>query len=103
MDETKDAAEKTDEAYRQKQRADLKELTARLQLLEAKAEKASADVKMSYNQELRNLREKQKEASEKIEQLREATGEAWQEVKKGTEEAMADLKASLDNAASRLK
>jgi hypothetical protein len=101
-EEVEDMEEQKD-AYRQKREAELKELNARLALLESKAEKAEAEAKIGYNEQIFELKEKRDNLTHKIAELKEAGGEAWQDMKKGIEEAATDLKTALDVASTRFK
>jgi small-conductance mechanosensitive channel len=95
--------EETRDAYRQKCEAELKELDARLDLLESRAEKAEAEAKIGYSEQIYELREKRDNLKKSIAGLKEATGEAWTEMKQHVEEAVADLKTALDVAATRFE
>ena len=72
---------KIQNAYKEKLAAQLKEWDAQINLLEAKAGKLSADLKLKRAEEIVQLRARQNAASEKMKELEEATGEAWEEVK----------------------
>ncbi len=91
------------EAYKQKMEAQLKEWNAHINLLEAKAENAGADLKVKYASELNELKTKQQNASKKLEALGEASGEAWEKVKESADHVWDDLKASLARAQARFK
>ena len=95
--------EETKDAYRQKREAELKELNARLELLESKADKAKAELKIGFDEQIYELKEKRDNLKGKIDELKEASGEAWSDMTKGVEEAVTDLKTALDVAATRFK
>lgn len=54
------------EAYKQKMEAQLKEWSAQINLLEAKVENTSADLKVKYVTELSELKIKQQIAAKKL-------------------------------------
>lgn len=91
------------EAYKQKMAAQLKEWGAQIDLLEAKIENANADMKIKRAEELHELRAKQRAASEKMQELGKASGEAWEQVKMTADQIWEDLKAGIAAAHSRFK
>jgi hypothetical protein len=91
------------DAYKQKMAAQLKEWSAQINLLEAKMENAGADMKVKGVEELRALRAKQNAASEKLKELGKSSGEAWEHVKKTADKVWEDLKTGLAEAHSKFK
>lgn len=91
------------EAYKQKLAAQLKEWSAQIDLLEAKAENAGADIKVRHAQRLHELRAKQRAASEKMKELGKASGAAWEQVKVTADKIWDDLKAGVEDAHSKFK
>lgn len=91
------------DAYKQKMEAQLKEWGAQINLLEAKAENAGADMKVMRAKQLHELRAKQRAASEKMQELGKASGEAWEQVKETADKIWADLKSGIADAHSKFK
>ena len=91
------------DAYKQKMAAQLKEWGAQIDLLEAKAENAGADIKVKHAKSIRELRAKQRAASEKIQELGKASGAAWDQVKGTADKIWDDLKAGIADAHSKFK
>ena len=91
------------DAYKQKMAAQLKEWSAQIDLLEAKAENAGADLKVKRTKQLHELRAKQRAASEKIKELGKASGAAWEQVKVTADKIWDDLKAGVADAQSKFK
>lgn len=91
------------EAYKQKMAAQLKEWSAQIDLLEAKAENAGADMKVMRAKQLQELRAKQRAASEKMKELGKASGAAWEQVKTTADKIWDDLKAGVADAHSKFK
>ena len=91
------------DAYNQKMAAQLKEWSAQISLLEAKAENPGADMKIKRAEVLHELRAKQRAASEKMKQLEKASGEAWDQAKETADKIWADLKAGVADAHSKFK
>ncbi len=94
---------KIQNAYKEKLAAQLKEWDAQINLLEAKAGKLSADLKLKRAEEIVQLRARQNAASEKMKELEEATGEAWEEVKLTADIVWEELKAGVTAAQQKFK
>ncbi|MFA6016148.1 MAG: hypothetical protein WC742_13885 [Gallionellaceae bacterium] len=90
-------------AYKQKMSAQLKEWSAQLDLLEAKAQNVGADVEVKRAVELEELRAKVHSASEKLSDLEKASGEAWQEVKETADTVWEELKSGFATAHAKFK
>ncbi|MHB8919779.1 MAG: sll1863 family stress response protein [Halothiobacillus sp.] len=91
------------DAYKQKMAAQLKEWSAQIDLLEAKMENAGADMKVKRAKELHELRAKQRMASEKMKELEQASGEAWERIKGTVDKIWDDLKTGVAEAHSKFK
>lgn len=94
---------KTKNEYIEKLASELKEWSAQIDVLAAKTEKASADVKLKYVEELNDLRAKQHAATEKMKELKEAGGDSWDAVKETADKVWNDLGAGLTSAVSKFK
>jgi hypothetical protein len=90
-------------AFEEKFDAQLKEWSAEIALLKAKADKAKAEVKIEYYKTLETLQGKQDVARTKLKELRSAGDDAWEDVKAGAENVWTEIKAVFQNAASRFK
>lgn len=93
----------TKDAYRQKLDAQLKEWSAQISLLAAKAENASADVKLKYALELDEIKAKQREVVQKMKELELSSGEAWEKLKVTADKVLDDLKTGISQAMSKFK
>ena len=91
------------EAYLANREAELKEWDAKILQLEAKAEQAQAQLKIQYYEQLEALRTKQTSVREKLHELKQSSGAAWESVKIGLENAWHDLKGGLTSAAAKFK
>jgi predicted ATP-binding protein involved in virulence len=90
-------------AYEEKLEEQLKEWSAQIALLKAKADNAKADVKIEYYKTVDALQHKQNEAKAKLQELKTAGDEAWEDVKTGAEKAWAEVKTAYHDATSRFK
>jgi len=91
------------EAYKQKMAAQLQEWIAQINLLDAKAKSAEADMRVRGAKELIELRAKQHAASEKLKELGTASGEAWDQLKATTDKIWDDLKKGVAEAQAKFK
>jgi hypothetical protein len=91
------------EAYKQKMAAQLKEWSAQIDLLEAKAVNAGADMQVMRAKQLHELRAKQRAASEKMKELGKASGAAWEQVKTTADKIWDELKTGIADAHSKFK
>ena len=90
-------------AYKQKREAQLKEWGAQINLMEAKLENVSADMKVKGVEQIQALRAQQHNASEKMKELGKATDEAWEQVKTTADQIWDDLKSGVAEAHSKFK
>jgi hypothetical protein len=90
-------------AYEEKLDAQLKEWSAQIALLRAKADKAKAEVKVEYYKMIETLQGKQETARMKLEELRTAGDDRWEDYKTGGEETWAEIKAAFQEAVSKLE
>jgi DNA uptake protein ComE-like DNA-binding protein len=73
--------ETTKEDYQKKMEAQLKEWSARVDVLKAKAEKASATAKIELQEQIEKLKALEVSAREHLAKLQGATATAWNEVR----------------------
>jgi len=91
------------EEYIKKLDAQLREWSAKIDELNAKAEKAKGDIKAEYTRQLEALEALQESAAKRLAEMTEASGQAWEELRTGAEKAWHELKTSLDNAIAKFK
>jgi len=89
--------------YKEKMEAQLKEWSAQVNLLEAKIDNFTADMKIKRAEEIKALRAKQQATAEKMKELGKSTGEAWEQVRLTADKMWNDLKAGLTDAQSKFK
>jgi hypothetical protein len=90
-------------AYEENFDAQLKEWTAEIALLNAKADKAKAEAKIEYYKTIETLQGKQDTAKMKLQELRTAGDSAWEGIKTGAENVCTEVKAAFQSAASRFQ
>jgi chromosome segregation ATPase len=94
---------KTKDEYIEKLTSELKEWSAQIDILTARTEIASADLKLKYAEELEELRSKQHAAAEKLKELEDASGDAWKTVKETADKVWNDLRTGLADVTSKFK
>jgi multidrug resistance efflux pump len=90
-------------AYEEKFDAQLKEWSAQIALLKAKADTARAEAKIEYYKTIETLQGKQDAARTKLQELRAAGDDAWEDLKTGSEKVWADVKTAFQSSVSRFK
>lgn len=91
------------DAYRQKLSAQLKEWSAQINLLEAKAANAGADLRIKHLDVIGELHAKQHLAAVKMKELEHYSGDAWDQVKITAEKIWADLKTGVADAHAKFR
>lgn len=91
------------EEYIDKMANELKEWSAKIDELESKVSTAKADVKTTYEQRIRELKDKRDALSSKLHDLRDSSGEAWESFKAGVDNAWEDLKGAFSDAREKFK
>ena len=94
-------SEKRD-AFVQKMQAGLDELNAKIDVLEAKSEKASAEARVEYLKRVADAKAKRNEMSDKLTEAKRASGEAWEELRGGLQTSWDALSSSVKSAWEKL-
>lgn len=98
--ETYDAAKKytleQKQAYQKKLEEEVGELSRRIGDLKDKAQTLKGEALVALQSKMEDLKEKQKVAESKVQELRSASTQAWENVKAGAEKAFQDLKKAYD-------
>jgi uncharacterized coiled-coil DUF342 family protein len=94
---------KSREEYIDKLAAQLKEWSAKIDDLQSKAHVAKADAKTEYENQIRQLKIKRDAATQKLQELKGASNEAWDTLKAGAETAWADLEKAFAAAKEKFK
>jgi hypothetical protein len=71
--------------------------------LKAKARQADADARIAIEKQIEDLKAKQKTAQAKLDELRDASAEAWDQLKTGIEKAFQDLGDAFASAVEKFK
>jgi uncharacterized coiled-coil DUF342 family protein len=91
------------EAYVKKLQSKLDEWSAEIDKLKARADSADADVQLKYYKKIEELRTMQDVTNKKLDELKEASDDAWEDLKAGVESARDSLSSSIKSAASHFR
>ncbi|MGR9087890.1 MAG: hypothetical protein ACU841_12560 [Gammaproteobacteria bacterium] len=94
---------KTKDEYIESLASELKEWSANIDLLSAKMEKSAGMMKLKYVEDLNALHAIQIAAAEKIKELENSSGDAWETAKDTADKIWDDLRTGLASAASKFK
>jgi len=89
------------ETYEKKLEAKLEEWNADIDKLKAKVDSAEVDAQLEYYKQIEELRTKQEEVKNKLDELKEASDDAWEDLKAGIDSAWDSLSSSIKSAFSR--
>ena len=89
------------DAYIKKLHARLDEWSAEIDKLRAKADKAEAQSRIEFQNQIENLQHRRQEAEKKASEVREAGEGAWEDLKSGVQGAWDAMEQALKSARSR--
>jgi len=89
------------EAYQEKVETQLREWTAKINELKAKADGAKADAKIEMYKRIEVLRAKQEVAQAKFQELKQRGADKWEEIRTSLDKAMDDLKTTWKSTRSQ--
>jgi predicted phage tail protein len=81
----------------------LKDADARIKQLDAKAAKATGEVKAKSQEEIKELKAKRALVSQKLDEMGKATAASWDSVKNGFADAYKDMHEAYGKAVARLR
>jgi uncharacterized coiled-coil DUF342 family protein len=90
-------------AYKEKMAAQMNEWAAQIGLLEAKIENANASIKLKGKEEIKSLHEKHDALVEKMNELRQSSGDAWAQIKLTTDNIWGELKSGIASVQAKFK
>jgi len=95
------------DAYLHKLQARYDDIEQKTRALMDKAEYKAADLKRKsheqFNQDMEALIHQQKKVAKKLDELKTASGDAWQDLRSGTDQALDELSRAFDQAAANFK
>jgi len=98
-----EAVMKSKEEYIDELAGQLKGWAGKIDELKGKASLAKAEAKDEYEKKINELKAKQDAAATKLDELKNATGGAWEDLKSGAEGAWSELKQSVESAVNKFK
>jgi len=94
--------EKTMNAYQERIKAQIKGMKAKMSMLEAEAEKSSADMRIKYQKNLDDLKSRFKDIEMRLDRFSNSAEDAWDEIRIGLDKSMSELRDSLDKATQQI-
>jgi len=94
---------KTKDEYIESLALELKEWSAQIDRLTAKAEAAAEEAKLNYAEELTALRLKHQAATAKMQELQEESGDAWEVTKESADKIWDEFRIGLDKVVALFK
>ena len=91
------------DAYLKKLKYQLDEWSADIDRLEAKAKSAGQDVRIKYQNEIKDIRGKMNKAREKFEEIQSAGEDKWESLKDEAEEFWSRIKGAVEHAKAAIK
>ena len=91
------------EVYQGKIEAQFSEWGSAIDRLKARADKAAADTKQGYYDEIATLHAKQASMQAKLEEIKTSSDDAWGDLKKGLDRSLNQVEDSFTKAAARFK
>ena len=94
--------ETTIDAYKQKIEAEVKEMKAKMKLLEANAEKSGADMRMKFQKNQDDLESRFKDIEMRLDRFSNSAEDSWDEIRSGIDKSMDEIRATFKNATKHL-
>lgn len=91
------------EIYQEKMSAKLHEWQAKIDVLKARADQVGADQKLKYQEQIDNLRTKQRHMRAKLDELKAASESTWEEIKTRVDRAWEDLEGAVEKLTKKFK
>jgi hypothetical protein len=91
------------EIYRQKAQARFDQMNAQIQELLARFNETKAEAKLKINNQFEDLTNQQETVEQKMEQVKDAGEDAWEDMRSGLDTAMNELETSFNEAAHKLE
>ena len=91
------------EDYLARMNGQLKELETNIGALKSKLDKAEAGAATAYREQLETLHTKEDTFKKKLQELRGASDDVWEDMGAREDKAWRELEVALDNIVSRLK
>jgi uncharacterized coiled-coil DUF342 family protein len=91
------------EEYIEKMAAQLKEWSAKIAELETRVGTVKSDLNTEYGKRIHELKDERDKLARNIQEIREASGEAWTTLKVGLDKAWGEFTCALTGARDKFK
>lgn len=89
--------------YREKIQAQIKEWESMIEVLQERAEKATAAAKIEIKAAAEKLDSEKNDLQKRLTEMMSSGGEAWENFKEGIEKAVTEMKTAIDKAMRKFK
>jgi DNA repair exonuclease SbcCD ATPase subunit len=89
--------------YEKQLKARLREWQAQIEVFRARADQAEAEQKIAYREEIDSLQQRKQGLQQKLEELQESGGAAWDDIKTGVDRAWQELDDALARGRERFR
>jgi hypothetical protein len=103
MEKAKAYAEQQRQEYTKQVQSTLDDLSKKIDPLKEQAKVAKGEALSKIQAALADLKVKQDQAKQKLQELGSSAGPAWEQVKAGVDKAVADLQKAYNDASSHFK
>lgn len=93
----------TRKEYTQKLKSKLDEWNEKIDELETKLEATDMEARAEYQEQLQTLKSNRETLEQKVSELQDASGDAWNDIRAGAADAWEALDDALDRAISRFE
>lgn len=91
------------DVYVEKMKAKIDEWNADLAKLEARSREVEADMRLKYDQQIKELREHRERMEERMKEFQRAGEESWKRMREGMESAWDEMARAFREAADRFR
>jgi TolA-binding protein len=103
MEKAKAYAEQQKQEYSKQAQATLDDLSKKIDQLKEQAKIAKGEALTKIQTSLADLKAKEEQAKQRLQDVRSSTGAAWEQVKTGVDKAIAELQKAYNDASSHFK
>ena len=90
--------EQTLDAYKQKVEAQVKEMKAKMKLIEARSQNSRADMRIQYQKKTDDLKARFKDIEVRLNRFSNSAEDSWDEVRSGIDKSMEELRNAVEVA-----
>ncbi len=90
------------DAYEKKTDAQMKEIQAKIAMLKAQADQASADVQIQYHRQIDEFERRFEQTKENLNELSQSTQDSWRDLKSDVTTAVENLSENVNSLVEQI-